>query len=485
MQREKNKRTAERRPVSKPKKKKANPLNRQEKELVAAAIVLSVVLVVMVGYKSLFSRPDIGKDKTPQHPGTEQGESSGGAESSGSLIPRVDGERKSKDFYTILILGRDTGGGGNTDTILLASYDVTNQKAAVMSIPRDTMVNVSWDVKKINSVYNAYGGGDNGINAVRREVSQLVGFEPDFQVVVEWDAVPRIVDALGGVYFDVPYNMDYHDPLQDLVIEQTKGYRLLTGTDAMQVIRWRMNDKDSPYGYTKIGDSGRMKLQQDFLKALIEQAMQPANVLKIGEIVQVFKESVKTDLDLSEILWFGKAAVSGGLKVRNVEFLTMPYSAAEVWSRSYNQKLDYLLPRAYDLLTMVNDTISPFVEPFGLDDLDIMYVNYDGSVSSTSGHVEDAQAALPPEIPVVEPDPEIGGEQTGEGVTGETETTDPTLPDIGGEPGTTEEPGATEEPGTTEEPLPETQDPDAPEAEEEPETDTPIYPESAEMPDLG
>ncbi|MBE6963426.1 MAG: LytR family transcriptional regulator [Ruminococcaceae bacterium] len=462
MQRENKKRTTERRPVVKTgKKKKSNPLNRQEKELVAAAIVLSVVLVVMIGYKSLFVRPDIGKDDTPQRPTTGQEGSAGGPESSESLIPRVDGERKSKDYYTVLVLGRDTGGGGNTDTILLASYDVTNQKVAVMSIPRDIMVNVSWDVKKINSVYNAYGGGDNGINAVRREVSQLVGFEPDFQVVVEWNAVQRIVDALGGVYFDVPYNMDYHDPLQDLVIEQTKGYRLLTGTDAMQVIRWRMNDKDSPYGYTKIGDSGRMKLQQDFLKALIEQAMQPANVLKIGEIVQVFKESVQTDLELPEILWFGKAAVSGGLKMRNVEFITMPYTAAEVWSRSYNQKLDYLLPRAYDLLTVVNDTISPFVDPFGLDDLDIMYVNYDGSVSSTSGHVEDAQAALPPEIPVIEPDPEIGGEQTGG------ETTDPTLPDIG------------EEPGTTEEPLPETQEPDAPEA------DTPIYPESAEMPDLG
>ena len=59
-----------------------------------------------------------------------------------SVIPRGgDGERKSKDYWTVLILGRDTGGGGNTDTMLLASYDVTNQKATVMSIPRDTMVN--------------------------------------------------------------------------------------------------------------------------------------------------------------------------------------------------------------------------------------------------------------------------------------------------------------------------------------------------------
>ena len=114
--------------------------------------------------------------------------------------------------------------------MLLASYDVTNQKATVMSIPRDTMVNVSWDIKRINSVYNYYGGGDRGSSISTKEIAQLVGFEPDYQVVVEWDAVGQIVDAMGGVWFDVPRNMNYDDPYQDLHIHQEKGYRLLTGT---------------------------------------------------------------------------------------------------------------------------------------------------------------------------------------------------------------------------------------------------------------
>lgn len=69
----------------------------------------------------------------------------------------------------MLILGRDTGGGGNTDTMLLASYDVTNQKANVSPFPGDTMVNVNWDVKKINSVYNMNGGGEKGINALYKK----------------------------------------------------------------------------------------------------------------------------------------------------------------------------------------------------------------------------------------------------------------------------------------------------------------------------
>ena len=374
--------------------RKRSRLTKQQKILAAIAVALAVALVVVLIYKSLFVRPDVGGHTVIDQ---ETGETY--IDYGDGVRPKADGERKSKDFYTVLVMGRDTGGGGNTDTMLLASYDVTNQKATVMSIPRDTMVNVSWDVKKINSVYTVYGGGDKGIAAVYKEVAQLVGFEPDYRVVVEWDAVGKIVDAIGGVYFDVPYDMDYHDPYQDLVIEQAKGYRLLNGNDAMQVIRWRKNDPNSPYGKTQIGDSGRMQLQQEFLKAVIQQMMQPKVVLKLGEISKVFQESVDTDMSFQNILWFGKSAFEGGLSLENVEFCTMPYTSAMVWSRSYNQNLSYLLPNANALLELVNDKLSPFVELSKLSDLDIMYVNGDGSVASTSGYVEDSKAAQPPEKP--------------------------------------------------------------------------------------
>ena len=105
------------------------------------------------------------------------------------------------------------------------------------------MVNVSWDIKKINSVYNTYGGGDRGIQALYKEISQLVGFEPDYQVIVEWEAVGEIVDAMGGVWFDVPRNMNYDDPLQNLHIHQRKAIALLTGEDAMEVLRYRHDNR--------------------------------------------------------------------------------------------------------------------------------------------------------------------------------------------------------------------------------------------------
>ncbi|MEG2175743.1 MAG: LCP family protein [Oscillibacter sp.] len=389
-------------------------LTRQQKVLVTVAAVLAVALVLVVAYQALFVRPELGKN--PDDPDAETVDYGEG------VRPKGDGARKSKDYYTVLILGRDTGGGGNTDTMLLASYDVTNQRASVMSIPRDTMVNVPWDLKKINSVYNYNGGGDKGIKALYKEISQLVGFEPDYQVIVEWEAVGAIVEAMGGVYFDVPRDMKYNDPLQDLYIDQKAGYRLLSGDDAMQVIRYRHDNRKNgkTLGYAD-GDLGRIKTQQAFLKAVVEQMLQVKNVANINKFAKVFEENVETDLSFQNILWFGKQAVLGGLSVDHVEFVTMPNQNSPCYSRSIGNIQSYVTPIASELLELVNTKLSPFVEPSRRSDLDIMSVNSDGSVSSTTGYVEDKKAAtapyIPPHTPVAPPDedPVISGEIPPEG----------------------------------------------------------------------
>lgn len=452
--------------------------------LTIVACALAVVLLLIVGYRSLFARPELSNGHSFLPWGSE-----GNIDYGDGIRPESGGKRKSEDFYTVLILGRDTGGGGNTDTMLLASYDVTNQKATVMSIPRDTMINVKWDVKKINSVYNYYGGGDKGIQALYKEISQLVGFEPDYKVIVEWEAVGKIVDAIGGVYFDNPYPMDYHDPSQNLVIEQPAGYRLFSGEDAMQVIRWRANDNDSPYGYRKnnggIGDSGRMQLQQDFLKAVIKQMMTPKNVLNIGKISKVFQENVETDLSFQNILWFGKQAFSGGLNVEDVTFLTMPWEGRSVYSRSYSKQLgkayylSYVVPLPRQLLKIVNEQLSPFERVFTLSDLDIMSVNADGSISSTTGYVEDQIAARPPQKVVEsngEKEPNYIVDEDGNVIdvnTGESVERDPETSEDSNDTETTENPDGTE----TTEPIPSDQTtPNDPEPETPPVFDPGVDP---------
>ena len=354
----------------------------------ALAVVLALVVVIVAAWKSLFIRPDLSPKPSADSEETEEIDWGEGTR------PRSDGERKSEDYYTVLILGRDTGGGGNTDTMLLASYDVTNQKATVMSIPRDTMVNIPYDIKRINAVYNYGGGGDKGLQYLYKEISQLVGFEPDYQVVVEWEAVGEIVDAMGGVWFDVPRNMNYDDPYQDLSIHIEKGYQLLDGEGAMGVLRYR-HDNDLRYGYPD-GDLGRIKTQQAFLQAMVEQLLKVKNVTKINEFIKVFQDNVETDLSFQNILWFAQAAVFGGLSIDNVNFVTMPNKNVSCWSRSYHSYQSYVTPIANELLDLVNNELSPYVEQFTLSDLDIMSVNSDGSVSSSTGYVEDSKAASPP-----------------------------------------------------------------------------------------
>ena len=409
-----------------------------QKGLIAVAAVLAVALMGVAAWKSLFVRPEL-PDKGTGPDGSAQEIDWGEG-----VRPRGGGERKSKDYWTVLILGRDTGGGGNTDTMLLASYDVTNQKATVMSIPRDTMVNIPYDVKKINGVYNYGGGGEAGIQYLYKEISQLVGFEPDYQVVVEWEAVGQIVGAMDGVWFDVPRNMNYDDPLQNLHIHQEKGYRLLSGEDAMEVLRYR-RDNDKRYGYPE-GDVGRIKTQQAFLSAMVEQLLKVENVPKIRQFIQVFQDNVETDLTFQNILWFAQSAYLGGLRTEDVEFVTMPHRNVDAWSRSYSQDLEYVVPVADELLDLVNTKLSPYTEVFTLGDLDIMSVASDGSVRSTSGHVEDAKAARPParpsappstsaEAPAEETPPEESGppaEQEPAGEAGASGSAEATVPEEGG-----------------------------------------------------
>ncbi len=450
----------------KPKSPRKGKLTRQQIVLVVVVVVLALLLAGVLAVRSLFVRPELPKKSDPQKTVDldGDGEPDGPEEIDygDGIRPRGgDGERKSENCWTVLILGRDTGGGGNTDTMLLASYDVTNQKATVMSIPRDTMVNVPWDIKRINSVYNYYGGGDRGIQHLYKEIAQLVGFEPDFQVVVEWDAVGEIVDAIGGVYFDVPMDMNYKDPYQDLVISQKAGYRLLSGDDAMQVLRYR-HDNNMKHGYAE-GDLGRIKTQQAFLKAMVEQVLQPKNMTKAGPLIEAFNKNVETDLSFQNILWFAKSAVLGGLKMEDVSFVTMPNTGKYAYSRSVDKMTggrqknqSYVVPNARQLLDLVNNELSPFVEVFTLRDLDIMSVNADGSVSSSTGYVEDKQAALPPPSPEPEEEEPILDEngypidpETGLPITVDPETGEPIVPinPETGEPLITAPPDTAAEPG--------------------------------------
>ena len=149
----------------------------------------------------------------------------------------------------------------NPDTILVGRLDTEGGMLDVVSIPRDTLVNVSWGVKKISTILNQER---NDMDRFLEHLSDLVGFTADCYAIVNLKALEKLVDCIGGVYYNVPRDMDYDDPSQDLYIHIPKGEQHLNGEDAVKVLRFRNGNNGT--GYPN-GDLGRIATQQDFMKA--------------------------------------------------------------------------------------------------------------------------------------------------------------------------------------------------------------------------
>ena len=366
---------------------------KKEKQIMTVMIVLAAIMVLaasaVVLYNRWFKKPNLpGPSQPGSHETPAPGESGGVPPDVDPGQPKVSGERKSEDIYTFLIFGSDVTS-GLTDTIMVAVYDVTNQQATVMSVPRDILVNVRSSYKNINGVYNQNGKGEKGTAALKQEVSELVGFTPDYYVMINWELVGKMVDAIGGVWYDIPYHMDYDDPTQDLHIHYDKGNQLLNGEDAMNVVRWRENNRWSPYyGEGGGSDITRLSNQHDFLKAVLKQTLQPQNIVRIPELIRLFNENVVSDLAVENMLWFGQQAVLGGLGADDVEFCTMPYVG--VYQGRYKNRI---YPDQTELLKLINEKLNPFVEEVTIRQLDLIRVSADGNtLSSSTGVLADPKA---------------------------------------------------------------------------------------------
>lgn len=308
-----------------------------------------------------------------------------------AVAPLIGGERKSKDFRTILVFGTDQTS-GLTDTIMVVSYDITNQRATVMSIPRDTILNVSYrgiSNKQINAQYKLNGQDESGIEALKKEVSKLIGFMPDYYVMIDWELVGQMVEAIGGVWFDVPCHMSYDDDVQDLHIHFEEGYQSLDGKQAMNLVRWRHNND----GTASVGggsDLSRLKIQHNFLKAVLKQTLQIKNAFRIGQLAELFGENVVSDLTVENLYWFGSQAIMGGLNVDDVDFVTMPNYGVDIKGAKFRYKV---CPVKDQLLMLINKSLNPFVQDVTLQQLDLIQISSDGNtLSSTTGRLADPSA---------------------------------------------------------------------------------------------
>ena len=383
--------------------------------LIQAAGVLGILVIAVVLFlQSWIQLPDV-----PDLPGTDPDSSQADDIFDGAELPEVTKSGRKPGYYTFLVAGQDVVSGG-TDTILLFTFDTENKTLNAISILRDTMINTSASSKRINSVYARNRGSsdlpeeervENGMTALKQEVSKLTGIYPDFYVLVQWEAIGELVDALGGVYFDVPFDMDYDDPYQDLHIHQEAGYRKLNGEDAMEVVRWRKNNTGSSGG-----DVARTAVQQAFLGAVLDTCLQPATLLKLPSLAQVFLDNVTTDLSIGNLLAFAQLAVGMDTE-EDVSFTTMPYTGV------YYRGASMVVAREDELLELLNSGLNPYQDEIQSSDLQLIYRNSDGSFGVTNGTLADArmgQATV-----VTQPDPEPEEEEPDSGGTDQPDTQEP------------------------------------------------------------
>lgn len=182
-----------------------------------------------------------------------------------------------------------------TDTIIYVKANLETGKISYISIPRDTYITNNYAVgHKINSIYRKVN-----IEPLVAEVQELIDVEIDYYLVVDADIVIDLVDSIGGVEFNVPMRMKYDDPTQDLHIDLEEGMQVLDGDKAEQLIRFRKGNDGSGY---REGDIQRTKVQQDFIKAFLNQAAKAENILKADEIISIALNNTDTNITIREAL---------------------------------------------------------------------------------------------------------------------------------------------------------------------------------------
>ena len=327
-------------------KKKAS---QRRSERLAAALLSALFLVVAVsaGVKLFVRAPEPVSD-APQSADTSPEKT----DEQGS-VSSISVNARREYCYTILVSGLDDDNGGS-DTNILVSFDQPNKKISLVSLPRDTLLHHDWVSNKLNYAY-----AKGGTELLQEEIENLLGIPVDFYVTVNLKGFISLVNQIGGVDFEVPVDMDYDDPYQNLHIHYSKGLQHLNGQQAMEVVRWRKNNDGTGYA---TADIGRIDTQQAFLKVVAQQLLKIDNV---PAMAKVFFKYVKTDLTTGNLVWLGTEALSMGMDA--VSFHTLPGDGSGYYRKESVYVVD---PEA--TLALVNEYLNPYRDPITVEDMDIL-----------------------------------------------------------------------------------------------------------------
>lgn len=255
-------------------------------------------------------------------------------DSTESLTPLQIAINKSKRL-NVLIIGLERN---RTDTIMLASYDIETKKANLISIPRDTYYKRDGynkaEANKINAVYQS-----ENVDGLIDAVESILTIPIHKYVIVDYEAVIKSVDAIGGVDIDIPCKMSYHAPNDNppLSIEFEPGLQHLDGQASLEFLRFRKNDDFS----INIGDVGRIKHQQLFLEKYVDKVLG----FNLPTVVREIYGYIDTNFSLTEVVDLCGYAL--GFNTENLTMQCLPYDGATI------DGLSFVIPKYEESLALI------------------------------------------------------------------------------------------------------------------------------------
>ncbi len=229
---------------------------------------------------------------------------------------------------TVLLLGVDSNGpnsqrfiGTRSDTMILANVNPFTKKVSLISIPRDSRVDIArgHGVSKINSAH-ALGGPELAVETVSKTFSVPI----DHYVVVDTEGLKKVFELVGPVQVLVEKPMQYHDHTAHLDVNLAPGLQTLDASQTEQYVRFRHDLR---------GDIGRIERQQWFLRQVAQKLREPQTLLKLPQLITISQEYVKTDLapeDMAALVAFLK-----DIRPTQVETATLPGNATTIAGGSY------------------------------------------------------------------------------------------------------------------------------------------------------
>ena len=306
--------------------------------------ILSVIFFTLAIYLGSYSYTKVNKDKIRSNINTPINTPKKSQIKVDEDYSSLEEALKESKRINVLLLGLEDI---RTDTIIFASFHPDDKKVDIISIPRDTYIHRKGynaaEQRKINAIY-----GSHGVEGVKKAVSHVLGGVPIHNyVILDYKGVEKIVNSIGGVEVMVPFHMKYSDPSSNppLNIDIPEGKQKLNGKQSLDFLRYRKgNDKKT--GYID-GDLGRIKAQQEFLKAFVDKALS----YKLPLVIKNGFDYVKTDISLIEGINYSTNVL--GIKVEDFNFQILPGKAE--FKKIDNKLLSYYIYNSLDTKKILED----------------------------------------------------------------------------------------------------------------------------------